>query len=248
MSLSRFYLHPAQWADGGALELAGEEAHHCGRVLRKVPGDEVEIFDGAGRVATARVATVGRERVGVEVTAERRESPAGMRVRLAPAILKGDAFDWLLEKAVELGATSVQPVLTSRVVARPGSGEWERKRARWQRRMLEAAKQCHTPFLPELLPPAEFADLIQTEQPGGWRLLPALTPGVEPLARAMETGPEGGGEALVATGPEGDFTAEEVEAAVGAGFVPVSLGPLILRAETAAIAALSYLRLSSLRA
>ncbi len=242
MSLSRFFLAPADWPAEGALRLGGEEAHHCSRVLRKSTGDKVEVFDGQGRVAVARILTAGKNEVELAVENETRHPPLPHEVHLLPALIKGEAFEWLLEKAVELGAASVRPVLTANTVAQWDAAQSEKKLAKWRRHMLEAAKQCHTPFVPELRAPVALGECRMTNDE--WdgealRLVPALFGETRPLARVVADWGERPRRALVLTGPEGDFVAEELEAAAAAGFQPVTLGPLILRAETAALAALA---------
>lgn len=243
MSRSRFFLEPRQWGDG-SLSLRGDEAHHCIRVLRHQPGDEVELFDGTGRVASARIDAIGREEVRLNIESVASQAPLPHRIHLMPALIKGEAFEWLLEKAVELGAASVRPVLTRNTVARWEKTQAEKKLGKWRRQMLEAAKQCHTPFLPELRPPQSFPDAIHpaSQFTDSLCLMPVLFGDTRPLAQVLASwGKDAVGTAWVLTGPEGDFTPEELVRAVEVGFQPVSLGPLILRAETAALAALAVL-------
>ncbi len=242
MSRSRFYLEPDQWTGGGSLRLSGDEAHHCARVMRLREGDEVEVFDGAGKVALARIATTQREEVTLTVESQSLQEPLPYAVHLLPALIKGEAFEWLLEKAVELGAASVSPVFTARTVARWDAEQAEKKLVKWRRHMLEAAKQCHTPFLPELRAPAPLREVLA----GGYypqgdilRLVPALFGPTLPLTQALSDWGTGARQAVILTGPEGDLTEHELAAILSAGFQPVTLGPLILRAETAAVTTLA---------
>lgn len=241
MSLSRFYLAPDQWQEPGSLRLGGDEAHHCARVLRRQVGDEVELFDGRGRVARARITAAGKERVELQVEAEIRHPPLAYEVHVLPALIKGEAFEWLLEKAVELGAASVRPVITANTVVHWDTAQADKKLAKWRRHMLEAAKQCHTPFLPELQEPSPLAEVLRGHDDSALRLVPALFGEVTSLAGAVAAWAGKPKRALLLTGPEGDFTERELEAIVSAGCQPVTLGPLILRAETAVVAALGYL-------
>jgi 16S rRNA (uracil1498-N3)-methyltransferase len=246
MSLSRFYLAPTDWRSDAQQELGPEEGHHCIRVLRRRLGDEVELFDGAGRVAQAIICAVQRERVTLELTACQQHPPLWHEIHLLPALIKGEAFEWLLEKAVELGAASVQPVETGNSVVQLDEAAAMKKQVKWQRQMLEAAKQCHTPFLPTLLPPKPMCQVlaelgsVSAGNQAELRLIPALTAGCQSLHAVLEAWsvvqPR---RARVIIGPEGDFTAEELVAAQAVGFQPVTLGPLILRAETAALATLA---------
>jgi 16S rRNA (uracil1498-N3)-methyltransferase len=240
MSLSRFYLAPGQWPDLERLRLDEEEAHHCLRVLRKRTGDEVELFDGRGREARARIMAARKEAVELRLESETRHEPLPHEVHVMPALIKGEAFEWLLEKAVELGAASVRPVMTANAVVTWDAAQAGRKLAKWRRHMLEAAKQCHTPFLPELRAPVPLREALAGTGEGEMlRLVPALFDTVRTLGRAVEEWGAGPRRAALLTGPEGDFLPAELEAAVAAGFQPVTLGPLILRAETAVVAGLA---------
>ena len=239
--MSRFYLAADQWSEGGVMRLGEEEAHHCTRVLRKRVEDEVEVFDGCGRVARGRIAVARKEVVEVQVESETRHPALGHEVHVLPALIKGEAFEWLLEKAVELGAASVRPVITANSVVQWDAGQGEKKMAKWRRHMLEAAKQCHTPFLPELRAPVVLAEALGECEGEVLKLVPALFGEVRSLAGAMGEWGQRRRRAMVLIGPEGDFLVEELAAAVAAGFQPVTLGPLILRAETAVVATLAYL-------
>lgn len=241
MSLSRFYLAPDQWSDPGSLWLSEEEAHHGTRVLRKRAGDEVELFDGCGRVARARIIKAHKEAVELQVKSETQHAPLPHAVHVLPALIKGEAFEWLLEKAVELGAASVQPVITANSVVQWDATLAGKKMTKWRRHMLEAAKQCHTPFLPELHEPVTLAESLTDTDPETLRLVPALFGEVKPLVTSVKDWGARRRRAQVLIGPEGDFLPEELQAAITAGFQPVTLGPLILRAETAMVATLAFL-------
>lgn len=159
-----------------------EEAHHCTRVLRKRAGDEVELFDGRGRVARGRISSAKKDEVMVEVESERRHSPLAHEVHVLPALIKGEAFEWLLEKAVELGAASVRPVITGNSVVQWDAAQGEKKMAKWRRHMLEAAKQCHTPFLPELRVPVVLEEALRQDEGEVLKIVPALFGEVRSLA------------------------------------------------------------------
>lgn len=236
MSLSRFYLPPAEWA-GTALILTGDEALHCSRVLRKQRGDEIEIFDGAGQVARARIAAASKNTVQTEVIEQRRHEPLPYAIHLLPALIKAEPFEWLLEKAVELGAVVVQPVVTERTVVRLAGDPLEKKMSKWRRHMVESAKQCHTPFLSVLKEPLPWADALARVPREALKVLPALSE----HSRTLHGLAGNARCAWIAIGPEGDFTAAEEALAAAHGFQPVTLGPLVLRAETAAVAALAIL-------
>jgi len=236
MSLHRFHLPPALWQPE-CLTLEGDEAAHCTRVLRLGEGDAIEVFDGAGRVASAVITAAGRHRVQAALRAVVTHPPPAAAIHLLPAMIKSEPFEWLLEKAVELGAASVQPVITARTVVHPGHDQLEKKLARWRRHMTESAKQCHTPFLTRLEAPVPLARALAAVPDGGLKIMPALSE----HSRTLRGIAAGARVAHVILGPEGDFTPEEEALACGHGFIPVTLGPLILRAETAAVTALAVL-------
>ncbi len=236
MSLPRFHLPAEDWS-GPHLTLTGDEAQHCSRVMRKQPGDTIEIFDGAGCVAVCEITHVSKSEVQAQITSETRVEPFQTAIHLLPALIKAEPFEWLLEKAVELGAASIQPVITERTVIHLDAAQTEKKLAKWHRYMIESAKQCHTPFVPELKAPIAFAASLKLQ--ADMKLIPALSEHSRTLKQSLPSSKPN--SVVVLIGPEGDFTSEEEALAFLAGFVPVTLGPLVLRAETAAIATLAIL-------
>ncbi len=233
MSLPRFHLPAAAWCSPH-LTLTDDEAQHCGRVMRKQPGDEIEIFDGAGRLAVCEITHVSKAEVQAKVVSESRIEPFQTAIHLLPALIKAEPFEWLLEKAVELGAASIQPVITERCVVHLDAAQTEKKLAKWRRHMIESAKQCHTPFVPDLKAPVAFTAALAVA--ADLKLIPALSEHSRTLKQITPAA-----SVAVLIGPEGDFTPQEEARAFAAGFAPVTLGPLILRAETAAIATLAIL-------
>jgi len=236
MSLPRFYLPASDWCEPH-LTLSGDEAQHCSRVMRKQPGDTIEIFDGAGRVAVCEITHVSKAEVQAKITSETRLESFKTAIHLLPALIKAEPFEWLLEKAVELGAANIQPIITERTVIHLDTAQTEKKLAKWRRHMIESAKQCHTPFLPELKAPISFAAILKLA--GDLKIIPALSEHTRTLKQALPASKPNSVAVLI--GPEGDFTAEEETQAFAAGFVPITLGPLVLRAETAAVATLAIL-------
>ena len=236
MSLPRFHLSAAAWASPH-LTLTHDEAQHCSRVMRKKPGDTIEIFDGAGRVAVCEITQVSKSEVQAQITSETRVEPFQTAIHLLPALIKAEPFEWMLEKAVELGAASVQPVITERTIVHLDAAQTEKKLAKWRRHMIESAKQCHTPFVPELKAPIAFAARLKVQ--ADMKLIPALSEHTRTLKQALPASKPSSVAVLI--GPEGDFTTEEEAQAFSEGFVPITLGALVLRAETAAIATLAIL-------
>jgi 16S rRNA (uracil1498-N3)-methyltransferase len=215
----------------GAVTLDGDEAKHLATVRRFGPGDRVTLFNGDGHEYPATVATVAKREVTLRV--ESVETPARERaatLTVASALPKGDRFDFLLEKLVELGVTRFVPLVTERSVVVPKAD----RREKWERAVIEASKQCGRNVLMAVDDPTPVAGYVATPVGEGVRLL--LHTG--PVVRLLESPPV---PTVVAVGPEGGFTDVEVAAAVAAGWLVRSLGPRTLRTETAAIAAAAIL-------
>ncbi len=220
---------------GNRAFLEGDEARHVARVMRARTGDSLEVFDGQGRWWTATITEIDRGKVELELgTGSSEPTAAGGRLTLAVALPKGDRQKWLIEKLTELGVERLVPLQTTRGVAEPTAAAIERLR----RGVVEACKQCGRCRLLEITAPGTLQSIVSLAPPAR-RLL--ADPTGRPLAAAATPT---GGDLLVAVGPEGGFTAEEVAAAEAAGFRRVSLGPHILRIETAAIAMAAAYRLT----
>jgi len=220
---------------GSRAVLEGDEARHVARVMRAQSGDRLDVFDGQGNWWTATVTGIDREQVQLELGACFSETTAsGSGLTLAVALPKGDRQKWLVEKLTELGVARLIPLRTVRGVAAPTAAAIERLR----RGVIEACKQCGRCRLLEIAEAASLESLANL-QPTAQRLL--ADPGGGPLAAAATPA---GSDLLVAIGPEGGFTAAEIAAAEAAGFKRVSLGPHILRIETAAIAIAAAYRLT----
>lgn len=221
----RFFL--AAPPQAGRAALAGDEARHLTRVHRARVGDDVRVFDGAGHEWAARVAAIERDRVSLDLVADLPGQPSPTRsLTLAVALPKGERQKWLVEKLTELGVTRLVPLVTERGVAEATAAAIERL----TRGVIEACKQCGRNTLMEIGSPATLDSLASTH-PHALRLI--AHPDGAPLAEAYGSGQTA---IVAAIGPEGGFTDEEIAAAAGRGFYRVSLGPLILRIETAAIA------------
>jgi 16S rRNA (uracil1498-N3)-methyltransferase len=217
-------------ADGASIELDRGEAKHA-RVRRLRRGEEVVVLDGRGWSAAAVIDTIDSRRVVVRIVRalpERRgESP--LDLTLALALLKSDRFDWIVEKATELGVTRIRPFMTEHSLARPSTG----RRDRWRQIALSAAKQCGRTVPPEIHPPVPFREALG-DLDGVKYLFAEGGPGRAPLEANVAVA-----SVSVIVGPEGGFTSEEVATASAADCQVVTLGPRILRAETAAITAVA---------
>jgi len=234
--MSRFLLPAADWTDHPAL--TGGEARHLSQVLRVRCGETITVFDGCGRRAEAEVIEVARERIALRLGTVSVAPAPQPAITLVQAIPKGKTMDLIVQKAVELGVASIQPLVTRHTVAQPGDG----KSDKWRRTAMEACKQCGQDTLPHIAEPLAFEPWLgsQTAAPG-LRLIASLAPGARPLREVLHDFP-GCTAAIPLVGPEGDFSAAETAAALAAGFLPVSLGAIVLRVETATLFCLSALR------
>lgn len=233
--MPRFLLPPESWAAG---ELHGDEAKHLAQVLRIRTGETITVFDGCGREASAAVMEVSRDRVRLEMGAERIDSPVRPAITLAQSIPKGKNMDLIVQKAVELGISRIQPLITRHTVVQPGEG----KADKWRRTALEACKQCGQNTLPRIDDATPFATWIKSQaSPDGLKIIASLAPGAVPLRQILHAHPQTYA-CTILVGPEGDFSAEETASAVEAGFLPVTLGDIILRVETASLFLMSAAR------
>ncbi len=234
-SRHRFFLSPESWA-AGDWKLVDDEAHHCAKVFRHKEGDEIEIFDGQGHCRSAWVSGVRSREVQLDPQDEHPAQERTCFLTLAQAIPKGKNMDLIVQKSVELGVSCIAPLLTERTVVKASDGK--DLSSKWRRVALEACKQCGQNWLPEVTPVQSLKDWV-SEDENLLRLVAALTKDARSLKEVVSQG--GSSSASVLIGPEGDFTPEELTFLQAQGYVPLSLGPLVLRAETAALYALSIL-------
>lgn len=232
--MPRFLLPPEQW-DGA--ELTGDEAKHLAQVLRIKPGADITVFDGQGRRANAKVQDVSRERVSLELGQPSISQPLLPSVTLAQAIPKGKNMELIVQKAVELGVSKIQPLVTHHTIVQPGEG----KADKWRRIALEACKQCGQDILPEVASPMPFDEWIKAEKFSELSIIASLAEGARPMREVIRDHPQLNSCSIL-IGPEGDFSSEETDAAHEAEFKPVSLGDIVLRVETASLYCLSALR------
>ena len=223
---------------GLALALPPGAARHV-QVLRMQPGEALTLFDGRGGEYAAVVERMGRSEVTVNVGAHdpvEREAPQA--VHLALGMPANDRMDWLVEKATELGVASIQPLMTAHGVLRLAGERAEKKRAHWEAIAIAACEQCGRNRVPQIHPVRAYAEWLgeAPAEDGVRRIVLSLAPGTQPL---MEL--PGAGAWQVLSGPEGGLSADEEARALAQGFRPARLGPRVLRAETAALAALTLL-------
>lgn len=226
---------PGPLSAGGLHPLAPEQAHYLLRVLRLAAGDPVLCCDGAGELWQAVLVRSGSRAFAVELIACQLRTPAPtLRLHLLQGLLKGAAMDTVLQKATELGATDIWLITSARSNVSLGPDRVERKREHWLGILESAAAQCQQLHLPALHGPMALPDAL--DGMAGTSLL-LLDPGAAPLPHALPPGPVG-----ILVGPEGGFAGPERDLALGRGAIACGLGSLILRAETAPLAALAAVR------
>jgi 16S rRNA (uracil1498-N3)-methyltransferase len=216
-------------ARDGRIRLEGDESRHLSRVRRLGPGAAVELFDGEGWAAVAEVTAVGKDWVDLVIREDLdSDRMAACRLTLATAVPKGERFDWLVEKATELGVDRLVPLVTERSVVDPRNAKLERLR----RLVIEASKQCGRNRLMVLETPVVWGDWLKEPSPA----VPRLVAHPGGLPAPQWTRARRGGAAVLAVGPEGGFTEAEIAAARLVGWEAASLGAMLLRIETAALA------------
>jgi len=238
MSAPRFYC-PVTLPQTGIFELPPDAAHHAHRVLRLRAGDPVQIFDGAGHACDASIGEISGKLVNVNII---RACPAQaaplLHIALAQAMTSSEKMDWIVQKACELGAAEVQPVQTQRSVAKLTSERAEKRTEHWRGVVIAACEQCGRNELMQVHAPVELGHWLadQRNTPGSKFIL--LPDGAVVLH--AQTKPQGSVTLLI--GPEGGFSPDEALMARQAGFIPVLLGPRVLRTETAAVAGIAALQ------
>ncbi len=218
----------------GIATLSPEESHHLARVLRVEDGQEITLFDGQGGVAEGIIAEVSKTSVEVKIINRLKIPKPSVEIDLIQAVPKPDRWELVLQKAVELGATTIRPVLTQHTEFKPNP----KKQERWNKIVLNAAQQCEVRWLPPLQPLEKFETMLPSLAHYDLVLIGSLYAGTKPF---RDVSFEGKQRVALLIGPEGDFSEEEVNAAIKIGAVPVSFGDRILRTETAAIYGLSVL-------
>ena len=229
------FLVPDGLAPGATVDLPAAAAHHALRVLRLDEGDAVTLFDGRGGEWFARLVRSGPSlRAALAAFAAADRAPP-LAVTLVQALPAADKMDWIVQKATELGAAAIRPVAAKRSVVRLSGERMERRVRHWQQVAVAACEQCGLNRVPAVAPLLDLPQYLGLDAPhDDVRLF--LAPGAERSLREMER-PEGAATLLI--GPEGGFEEGEARAIAASGFMPVSLGPRVLRTETAGIAAIS---------
>lgn len=236
--MARFFVSPEQ-VKSGRITILGPDVRHITRVLRMGPGDIITVLDGDGKVYEARIESVSRDKVRCEILEEGQaggEPP--VRVTLVQGLSKGEKMDLVVQKGTELGVTSIIPVICKYSVVKLSPKKAAERRDRWQRIAVEAAKQCGRAVVPRVVTPMAWWEALEDIPNGAVALMPYEGENEQKMRdvlRKLAAPPE----IYIFIGPEGGIHPEEFEQAYRKGVIPVTLGPRILRTETAGLAALS---------
>ena len=242
--MHRFFLPPDQ-CHGPELILNDSEAHHALRVLRVRPGDRAVVLDGDGSEFLCSITSAGRNSVHLQVKQKTANPPLSHRLTLIQAIPKGKAMDLIVQKATELGVSRVVPILSERTIAHLEEELGSAKIEKWQATAIEAIKQCGSAWLPRFDPPLSPQEFLSKSEPFDISMIATLQSAarhprefVDAYRQDRRAAPQ---SIAVWIGPEGDFTPSEINLIRSHGALPITLGPLVLRSETAALYSLAIL-------
>jgi 16S rRNA (uracil1498-N3)-methyltransferase len=239
----RFFV-PRNQFDEAAPALTGDEAHHAARVRRVKLGETVGVFDGQGAEWICAVEAVEKNRVRLRLIERRAVPSVRVKIILAQSLLPNRAMEFVIEKATELGASAILPIAPQRSVATVKKSETAAKLKRWRDLSIESSKQCGATWLPAIGAPCPFDEFLRSAA-AELKLIAALDKRALQPRQVLESFAKERGHSpvsvVVAIGPEGDFTTDELDAALRTGFIPITLGAHTLRSETAAVVALSVL-------
>jgi 16S rRNA (uracil1498-N3)-methyltransferase len=242
--MHRFYLPPGR-CQGTSLSLTGREAHHALHVVRVRRGERVVVLDGEGLNCECQVEELARDQLSLKVLEKRLAAALAGQITLVQAIPKGKLFESIIQKATELGAFRIIPLLTERTVAKVNKADAHEKVEKWRSVAIEAIKQCGSPWIPQIEAPVTLQEFFSAKPVVDLALVGSLQGDARHPRNCFEAFERQHGRkpksVLVAVGPEGDFAEEELAALQSAGAQPISLGPLVLRTETAAVYCLSII-------
>jgi 16S rRNA (uracil1498-N3)-methyltransferase len=232
-------------ANATEIRLAPEESHHLVTVNRCSRGDPVVAFDGHGHEWLTECIDAGKSGTVLHIKESRPAQVRSFEITLGQALPKGSTMDDIVRQATEIGAARIVPLLSERTQVHLDGDRADKKTGKWRTAAIEAAKQCGNPWLPEIAPLQALLPFLTTASGYDLKLIASLHAGTTTLKKTLATYAAKHGHAprtvLWLVGPEGDFSPAEMTAAITAGCTPVTLGPLVLRSDTAAVYALSIL-------
>lgn len=214
-----------------------EESRHAFQVLRLEDGSQATVFNGKGKEASVKLIRRSAHEAEFRVLSVTETPKPSYQLSLGQALPKGKSMDLIIQKATELGVSEIWPILSEHSIVRLSEDQCKQKQQKWQQTAIEACKQCGQNWLPVVHPPLEPEEFLQKPERASLKLIGSLQPGARTIRAVLD-------EARASTpvtsifflvGPEGDFTPAEIGSARSAGFQPVTLGPNVLRSETAAI-------------
>ena len=242
--MSRFYLPPSQ-CQGPLLHLRDREAHHALHVLRLQKGESVTVLDGAGHEFLCETVALHRDSVELKPVQKNYSPPLPYQITLLQAVPKRKIIEDIIQKATELGVHRIVPLLSERVTTQLDTGSAECKLEKWRLTIIEAAKQCGAPWLPQIEAPLSPKAFLARGEKFDLPLIASLQSDSRHPRECFERFHAEHGRlpksVCIWVGPEGDFTPAEINAAESSGALPVTLGRLVLRSETAAVYCLSVL-------
>jgi 16S rRNA (uracil1498-N3)-methyltransferase len=228
--MNRRFFAELERCQGSRIELDEYESRHLAQVLRAKVGEAVTVLNGAGLIFDCQIEKISKRSVTLTVRAKKQIDPLPYGLELVQAIPKGKVMEWIVQKATELGAKKIQPIITERTVV-----EIEKDSAKvekWRAIAIESIKQCGSPYLPQIAAPLNFSEALKKLQPHA--LVASLHEGAKEIPD-LKLDPQ----TQIWVGPEGDFTPEEINNLIQKGARAITLGPLVLRCDTAAIATLA---------
>jgi len=244
--MANIFVNP-EYIQADTVLLTGTDHHHVTRVLRLKAGDALTVLDNAGHLYSSEITHISKSQTQCRVLEVITKTRSGPEIILAQGLIKGEKMDWVVQKATELGVSVIVPLLTERAVVKLRSNDITKKVNRWQAIAKSAAQQCERFDLPVIQPPIALDQLTVPEDSLGFvgvarGVVPSLASYI-PRGVGEDANPCLHSSLLFAIGPEGGFTPDEEKILQERGCRPISLAPYILRAETAAVAALSQVQL-----
>ena len=238
--MHRFFLTKAE-VNADPLLLKGPEWHHCRTVLRAKKGMRITLFDGEGNEYLTEIIDLTSKNAKLRLLQKSTTPRLPYSITLAQALPKNKVMDYIIQKATELGTVEIIPLFSERSVVKLDTKEIINKMSGWRETSIEAAKQCGLNWLPKISAPKTVKEIAGDRKKHHLGFIASLQPDAKPLWNYLTETTASTSTALLMIGPEGDFTPAEIGLARSAGFQPISLGPLVLRCDTAAIYAISTL-------